>query len=165
MEDYEEKQRDCDMIFEAFSRECKFCKTIFEPTTYNNNFCSDTCKLLNRRELSKKQRDKKRIQKDYTKNCVYCNNEFTTRNKRKCYCSMECSKNSRLLISVSKPLVREYFLEKFNFTCNSCDSANNGDLEIHHIIPLYKGGKDDIDNLEVLCSSCHLKKHGLKKLV
>lgn len=32
-------------------------------------------------------------------------------------------------------------------------------LEIHHIVPLGKGGKDDLSNLVALCPNCHRKLH------
>lgn len=33
--------------------------------------------------------------------------------------------------------------------------ANGDTLEIHHIKPVKDGGKDDPDNINVLCTSCH----------
>ena len=32
-------------------------------------------------------------------------------------------------------------------------------LEVHHRLPLAKGGKDTIENAEALCPNCHRKKH------
>ena len=41
--------------------------------------------------------------------------------------------------------------------CEICGKTNN--LEIHHIIPVYRGGRSDADNLKVLCKDCHKKIH------
>lgn len=44
-----------------------------------------------------------------------------------------------------------------NFTCKKCkfEDQTMGKLEAHHIIPLYSGGKNDVDNMITLCFDCH----------
>lgn len=39
----------------------------------------------------------------------------------------------------------------------------NGTHEIHHIIPLYKGGSEHYNNLVLLCLSCHRARHVIEK--
>lgn len=39
----------------------------------------------------------------------------------------------------------------------------NGTHEIHHVIPIYKGGTTKNDNLILLCISCHKKRHNIGK--
>ncbi len=51
----------------------------------------------------------------------------------------------------------EVLLNYFGKKCNYCGSIK--DLHIHHIIPLSKGGKNEISNLEVVCRKCHLDLH------
>ena len=41
--------------------------------------------------------------------------------------------------------------------CNYCMSEKR--LNIHHIIPLSKGGLNRMSNLEMVCMSCHAKIH------
>lgn len=49
---------------------------------------------------------------------------------------------------------------KYKFQCVHCNCKEN--LTIDHIIPVSKGGKDDIENLQILCKSCNSKK-GVKE--
>lgn len=46
------------------------------------------------------------------------------------------------------------YLGKF---CVYCGSLEN--LHIHHKIPLERGGYDRMDNLEIVCSYCHILIH------
>lgn len=43
------------------------------------------------------------------------------------------------------------------FTCKQCDSAKN-DLTIDHVMPVIKGGTNDLKNLQLLCRSCNIAK-------
>ena len=48
---------------------------------------------------------------------------------------------------------------KFNKKCNCCNKeVDIKEVHIDHIKPLYKGGKNDDENLQVLCVECHLEK-------
>lgn len=42
--------------------------------------------------------------------------------------------------------------------CFHCNSILDYTYEIDHKIPLYKGGNNDINNLQALCRNCHGKK-------
>lgn len=47
-----------------------------------------------------------------------------------------------------------------NYTCRLCGKQmfDNVGLHIDHIMPIAKGGKTELSNLQVLCSVCNLKK-------
>ena len=47
-------------------------------------------------------------------------------------------------------------LEDYGFKCAICGSANK--IEADHIVPLSRGGKNTIDNIQPLCRSCNAKK-------
>ena len=50
-----------------------------------------------------------------------------------------------------------------NWRCNHCKSLLNFTYEIDHIIPLFKGGNNEINNLQALCRNCHgIKTHSEK---
>jgi 5-methylcytosine-specific restriction enzyme A len=52
--------------------------------------------------------------------------------------------------------VREYVFQRDNHQCQSCGRSSK--LTIDHIIPLAKGGSNDISNLQTLCTSCNSQK-------
>ena len=39
--------------------------------------------------------------------------------------------------------------------CNLCNNMLDASYEIDHIIPLYKGGNNEVYNLQALCRNCH----------
>lgn len=54
---------------------------------------------------------------------------------------------------------RRYLLEKYHHTCAVCHRTYEpGRLHIDHRVPVHMGGKAHLDNLEVLCYACNLKK-------
>lgn len=63
------------------------------------------------------------------------------------------SKTPRIRIP---PEVRKYVLERDNHRCNSCGATN--DLTVDHIIPLAKGGTNDLSNFHTLCRRCNSQK-------
>lgn len=46
-------------------------------------------------------------------------------------------------------------------TCQgrNCGSTNKSILQVHHILPLSRGGKNTMTNLITLCDNCHSKRH------
>lgn len=55
-------------------------------------------------------------------------------------------------------VIRSNILLRDHFRCQECNYYKH--LEVHHIIPKSKGGKDNPENLITLCQRCHAKKHG-----
>ena len=67
-------------------------------------------------------------------------------------------------------------LYRDNFTCQDCGEfhayknkhgiflpIDDGQLHVHHIIPVASGGGDEPSNLITLCIDCHLKRHRKKE--
>lgn len=57
---------------------------------------------------------------------------------------------------------REVF-KRDNYTCVECRArkSDGATLHIDHIIPVSKGGTDELDNLQTLCKDCNLSKSDL----
>ena len=49
--------------------------------------------------------------------------------------------------------IRKLIFIRDNYCCVKCGSKKN--LEIHHIVPLAKGGSNRLENLQLLCRSCN----------
>ncbi|MFN6571162.1 HNH endonuclease [Dendronalium sp. ChiSLP03b] len=66
------------------------------------------------------------------------------------------SKTPRIRIP---PEVRKYVFQRDRYQCQSCGKTTLvTNLTIDHIIPLARGGQNDISNLYTLCFSCNQQK-------
>jgi hypothetical protein len=52
--------------------------------------------------------------------------------------------------------IRALALERDNYQCGNCHASA---VHVHHIVPLSKGGTNDLSNLRSLCEDCHKKIH------
>lgn len=76
--------------------------------------------------------------------CPYCGGELDTRYGRQ---------------PIPRKLRHEVF-KRDGYRCRECGSSKDEtSLEIDHIVPVAKGGTNDIDNLQTLCRECNQKKH------
>ena len=76
--------------------------------------------------------------------CPYCGSELSTRYGRQ---------------PIPRKLRHEVF-KRDGYRCCECGaSKDETSLEIDHILPVAKGGTNDIDNLQTLCRECNRMKH------
>ena len=136
------------------TRTCKGCGNLLNNE--QRSYCSEKCEYNykksryneNRIKLSKRQ-------------CKRCGKTFQPKFKRHVFCSLECRK--RIRNNFNKYDLREFILERDNFTCQKCKRRFHlsSELHAHHIIPLHKGGKDILQNITTLCKQCHQEIHSL----
>jgi 5-methylcytosine-specific restriction enzyme A len=57
------------------------------------------------------------------------------------------------------PEVRRYVFDRDRDQCQSCGQTQvQVNLTVDHIIPLARGGSNDISNLQTLCQQCNQRK-------
>ena len=49
--------------------------------------------------------------------------------------------------------------KEYNYRCARCQKYSKGDLHLHHIRPIGRGGSNYKENLIPLCSDCHYEVH------
>jgi len=69
--------------------------------------------------------------------------------------------NHKRSVSESK---KKYIASNQKWKCSHCNQILDNTYEVDHIIPLYKGGSNELNNLEALCRNCHGKKTFKDKL-
>ena len=55
--------------------------------------------------------------------------------------------------------LKQQALQKCNFKCKSCRKKANQTLDLHHLRPLALGGLNELENLIILCRTCHQARH------
>lgn len=66
--------------------------------------------------------------------------------------------HKRLKVEFNRTSFKEMLRRIKGCRCQVCKSTDN--VQYHHIVPLFLGGSNDLDNIIPLCSVCHAKAHG-----
>ena len=68
-------------------------------------------------------------------------------------------KPKRKRTHIPKGMRHEVF-KRDKYTCRECGASKSDGVVLHvdHIVPVSKGGSDELDNLQTLCSDCNLNK-------
>lgn len=69
------------------------------------------------------------------------------------YCDVSPARYAWSLIRKAKS--KEVYTKDIH-ACKQCGSTEN--LEIDHIVPLARGGSNELDNLQILCKKCNRRK-------
>jgi len=115
---------------------------------------------------------------------VYCSSECCGKDQRvshtcaicgKTYfgikrtCSRACANIARAGITYTRTrssdkayasrALKEKAAHAFGGVCGRCGEKNYAILQVHHKHERYRGGKDTLNNLELLCPNCHMTHH------
>ena len=152
-------------------KNCIACgKPFYQPKCHNQvKTCSKKCGFTIRRNKGGRKlgiREKRK--------CINCHKEYkiasnSLRNKK--YCSRKCWKDfikkfakypqQQRLQSAEWIKLRKEVLKRQN---NKCWFCNNKGTEVHHIEPYSISGNNKLENLMLLCKSCHLSLHNILRI-
>jgi len=100
------------------------------------------------------------------KKCPICGSTFIGAKRT---CSRTCANRSRAGLIYTKEgrynnayqgsLLKEKVAQRAQGVCERCDESNYTILQVHHKIERYKGGSNELNNLELLCPNCHAAHH------
>jgi hypothetical protein len=135
------------------SKVCTTCSKPFEADIREHNrgnakYCSLSCAAKNQKRLI-----------TYDKICINCNKAFVS----KCADSKYCHKDCKQKYYRKQQLTKDYSTKSLqrilgNLPCEIC-GWNECTRDIHHILPISKGGKNTLNNVIVLCPNHHRMAH------
>jgi len=59
---------------------------------------------------------------------------------------------------------KKFIASNQKWKCTHCKQLLDNTYEVDHIVALYKGGSNELNNLEALCRNCHGKKTFMEKM-
>ena len=137
-------------------KKCPVCRKSFLADNKKRKYCSLKCK---------READRQRTHPSKIGICKICGKKFLKLSSNQRYCSDKCrgvrnkmkyekSKGNKTTKWLS---LRFSVLRRDNFTCQYCGRgvADGAKLEVDHIVPKIKGGKDTINNLITSCRECN----------
>jgi 5-methylcytosine-specific restriction endonuclease McrA len=157
---------------DEIKKKCNTCGKLVDRVLFSKkpgakdglyNRCKPCQHAYDRRRYVKKYPKGQHIRR-VEKRCANCGGEFTTSYKYQGFCSPKCRADARALgIGLMVQFTKEYFCEKYFFTCQKCGKmGDSDDFQVHHVTPLCLGGENTEDNLTLLCTKCHQNEHAVK---
>ena len=122
----------------------------------NNNKIYGSPMYQNTRGMNINQYNNKNQYSNQNQNLIPMNNRMNLINPK----NMKPGRHKRN-VSESK---KKYIASQQKWHCAHCSQMLDNTFEVDHVIPLYKGGSNELNNLEALCRNCHGKKTFKDKL-
>ena len=92
---------------------------------------------------------------NYQKNTINNNiNNNNNNNNTNCNNNNFLPKKNKIKRNVSESK-KKYIASNQKWRCTHCNNLLDNTYEVDHIIALYRGGTNDLTNLEALCRNCH----------
>lgn len=145
---------------------CLQCNKVFHPAVSevkrgNGKFCSISC-VYTYRNLHYLTHKPPLLE---NRICLFCKRTFPHRIYKGLgkYCSIPCKNNSLSGVQpgkVNQNVRRKWHnlaFSSYGEKCEICGYALS--VDVHHLLPRSKGGKDDAENLSVLCPNHHREVH------
>lgn len=134
-------------------KNCLNCNKEFQADKKEHNrgnakYCSLSC-AISHINLNKQM---------VTNICRQCGREFKTSNKNALYCSNICKQRNYRFKSKSEVSMKTLYKQLSHLPCQIC-GWKEASRDIHHIIPVSKGGKNELNNLIVVCPNHHRMIH------
>jgi 5-methylcytosine-specific restriction endonuclease McrA len=162
---------------------CEWCTATFTPQILKtgkmqNRYCSPQCKSNARNAVAAADRE---AAKPVTRQCVHCGADMPQAMRADAkFCSENCSSRAHAITrkmhrriglagrKKGAPLLeRNYIAERDKFRCGICGGKVDMKLQhpdplfgsIDHIVPLSRGGTNDLANLQLAHLRCNLSKN------
>lgn len=55
--------------------------------------------------------------------------------------------------------LKQVVKKRDNYQCQPCKESNPSYIHVHHILPLSRGGNNELANLITICEKCHVERH------
>lgn len=110
--------------------------------------------------------------------CEWCGNPLPNKRRKSCCCdecTFEFAKATTPVMYANTGSAggyRNHIFRRDNYTCQNCGKfhvivndngiplpTTDGQLDLHHKIPVSRGGTDEPSNLVTLCRKCHKQWH------
>lgn len=88
--------------------------------------------------------------------CANCGTLFQPRSFVHSFCSAKCRRQAR---GAAWGWVREAAVERDGHACQGDGCTATTGLQVHHIIPVCRGGESTLENVTTLCAPCHRAIH------
>lgn len=161
---------------------CAVCGSEFIFSNKSKKYCSEECRLVMNRQLAHERWNVEKATRPATKSwvCQWCGGEiivhisYTGHGKFHAECRKQADRVQNRIKTLRRQKVRtglkithEELAERDNFVCHICGETVDMSLPrtsklgatIDHVVPITRGGRDELDNLKLAHWVCNVRKN------